>query len=213
MKTRFYLSLVCCWLLAGCGFMQEGLTSGSVLFEEQFTQGETGNWQLEADPAGQTFVASEQLHIQLITPNTAQYAAVPEQFFEDMVVEVTATQLEGSQIDSYGLLFRLQSNSEFYRFEMSSDGHFLVEKRLPAGGWQRLTNGWQLSSAIKKGHNQENRLKIEAIGPNFRFFINDQLVFQATDASYGRGQIALSANTFSQGNLLVAFDNVSVKQP
>ena len=45
------------------------------------------------------------------------------------------------------------------------------------------------------------------------FFINDVQVATVTDAAYGAGRIALSAGTFNQGGLRVAFDNVVILRP
>ncbi|MDA0244148.1 MAG: hypothetical protein OT477_12085 [Chloroflexi bacterium] len=206
----FTLLLLPLWLV-GCG--RGPLLSGAILFQEQFVAGQTADWYTERDELGQSYVAEESLLIALDAADMAQYTALQEPLFDDFVLEVDATQLEGSLNNSYGLLFRLQSNEAFYRFDITGTGLFVVEKQTAAGQWQRFSNGWQESAAIVQGLGRVNRLKVSAVGTALTFYINDQQVASFVDGSFSSGKIALDASTFGQGGLVVSFDNVVVRRP
>lgn len=200
--------------LSGCGILRgQGLISGSIIFEESFTAGQTGAWFLEADEIAQSSLVDDSLVISVDEPRTVQYAALQEPLFEDFVLEVDVTQLEGGTTNSYGILFRLQNPTQFYRFEITGDGLYVVEKSVGEGEWQRLSDGWVESPFIIQGVNRTNRLKIEAVGTQMKFFINERQVDVLADASYSRGQIGLDAGTFNQGGLVVRFDNLVVREP
>lgn len=199
-------------LLSGCALVG-GEGDQETLFADDFTVGQTGQWLLEGDSVAQATIRDGQLLIEVNGPNVAQFATLQEPTLSDFVVEVEATQLAGSPDSSYGLLFRLQSPNAFYRFEITSSGLYIVERRDPAGTWTRLVEDWTAAPAVQTGLHVVNRLKVEAAGPILAFYVNDQLLRQLTDATYTAGNVALDAGTFGQAGLQVAFDNLVVRRP
>jgi hypothetical protein len=165
---------------------------------------------LEGDDLGSTAVVNEQMVIAVKTPNTLQFTTLQEQAFSDFVLEVDARQASGSPDSSYGVLFRMQDNDQFYRFEITGDGHFMLERRNSDGSWTRLSPDWTASAAINQGLNVVNRLKIIASGSQITIYANDVLLQQVSDSTYGSGAIGLDAGSFGDNNLQVAFDNLVV---
>lgn len=216
MTTTSKLLTLCLALftLAGCNLLQDGPAPGrgTIIFQEQFNAGQTGDWFTEVDAQGQSIITDNRLVIRVDAPQTSQYATLQTPILEDFDLEVDATLLEGSLASSYGILFRLQNSNEFYRFVITGDGQFVVEKRLSSGEWERLMADWQPSDLINIGYNVSNRLRVVADGVNFYFYINGELVAQANDATHGRGLIALDAGTFNQPGLRVAFDNLTIRE-
>ncbi|MBN1995055.1 MAG: PD40 domain-containing protein [Anaerolineae bacterium] len=126
----------------------------------------------------------------------------------DFELEVEAKQEDGAKSNSYGLLFRLQDRDNFYRFDISGDGFFLVSKFLE-GQWYTLVD-WTHSPHI----NQEtNLLKVSAFGPNLTLWANDQPLASVTDDSFGHGNFGFFASTFSEPHLWVSFDNLKLWAP
>jgi len=202
-------------VLSGCTLLGNDVVvlSGSILFEDQFVRGQTGNWLTDTDVAGQSLVIDETLVIQVSEPNTVQYVTLQDPEFSDFILEFDVTQLEGSRNSTHGVLLRVTSSEQFYRFVLTGNGEFAVEKYMAGGGWDRLTDGWLETGAILRGNNQTNQVRIEAIGVSMVFYVNSQLVTQIVDPSYERGRIAFSAGTFGVPGSRVAFDNVMVRQP
>ncbi|MCP4419855.1 MAG: DUF1080 domain-containing protein [Chloroflexi bacterium] len=184
-----------------------------VIFADGFVAGEMGNWLIEGDNAGQTAVINEQLVIELSDNNIMQFSTLPDQTFDNFIMEVDARLLQGDLGNSYGVLFRMQDSTRFYRFEITGDGFFMVERRDGDAGWTRFVDSWTESTAINQGLNSTNRLKVEARGQSVALYVNDSLIHQFTDTAYASGTIALDAGTFVQPQAQVAFDNVVVKRP
>jgi hypothetical protein len=203
-------------LLAGCNLWQEGPVPGrgSIIFQEQFTAGQTGNWFTEVDSQGQSLISDGRMTIRVDAPQTSQFSTLQTPILADFDAELDATLLEGSLSSAYGLLFRMQSSQEFYRFAITGNGQYVVEKRLADGSWVRLTEtaDWQDSSLINLGYNNPNRLRVVANGANLFFYINNELVAQVADGSYGRGLLALEAGTFNQPGTRAAFDNLVIRE-
>jgi hypothetical protein len=200
-------------LLAACAGRPPTIIEENVLFRDEFAAGQTGSWVLEADEAGRTAIVNEQLLIEINAPHTLQFATLAEPTFADFVVEVEARQLAGDSESSFGLLLRMQNGVEFYRFEITGSGLYIIERRHSDGAWTRLIEDWTESSLINQGLNAPNRLRVAAMGPLLSFYVNDLLLQEVTDATYAAGTIGLDAGTFNQANLQVAFDNLVVRRP
>lgn len=213
--SRYWLA----WLALGLTFITACREAGgplaaeNVLFQDAFVAGQTGSWEVEGDALGRTAVVSEQLVIEIDTPNTLQFTTLAEPTFTDFVLEVEVRQLAGSSESSFGVLFRLQDPSQFYRFDITGSGLYMVERRNADGSWTRFVEDWTANPAINQGLNLVNRLKVVANGPLLSFYVNDILLQQVNDPLYTAGSIALDAGTFGQPGLRVAFDNVLVQRP
>lgn len=186
------------------------VTDGS--FNDAFIPGQTGNWLFEQDEQATTAIANEQLVITIAVPNTIQYATLGDRTFGDFVLEVDTWQRSGPPEGSYGVLFRIQEDGQFLRFDITGSGAYIVERHNADGSWTRLVPDWVPTTAINQGLNVGNRLKIIAAGSNLTFYANDILLIQLTDDSPVSGAIALDAGTFGGGNLQVSFDNLTITQ-
>ncbi|NOR14631.1 MAG: PEGA domain-containing protein, partial [Candidatus Aminicenantes bacterium] len=78
----------------------------------------------------------------------------------------------------YGIAFRGTDNfNNFHFFYVSTEGTWQLKERIDGSHEETIEE--KTSSAIKMGFNKWNTLKVEAIGHNFRFYINGVLVHSA----------------------------------
>lgn len=179
-------------------------------YTDAFVPGQSGNWLFEQDESGSTAIVNEQLVVTITTPNTMQYSALENAVFGDFLLEVDVWQRSGPPESSFGVLFRMQDGQQFYRFDVTGSGLFMVERRNADGTWTRLIPEWSPTTALNQGLNVANRLKVIAAGPTLTFYVNDVLLTQVNDSTFNSGGIALDAGTFGGGNLQVSFDNLSI---
>lgn len=177
---------------------------------DAFVPNQTGNWSLERDERAATEIVNEQLVITVTAPNTIQYATLEDRIFGDFVLEIDTWQRSGSPESSYGVLFRMQDDGQFLRFDITGNGMYIIERHNADGSWTRLIPDWLPASAINQGLNELNRLKVIAAGSSLTFYINDVLLAQLIDETFASGAIALDAGTFNNGNLQVSFDNLII---
>jgi len=202
------LLLVAC---GGAGGDSAVPKADDVLFRDEFIPGETGTWLVEGDDVGQTAVIDQKLMISINQPNTMQYTTLEEPVVNNFLLEVDAQQISGNPESSYGILARMRGADQFYRFEITSSGLYMVERHNGDGSWSQYLEDWTASSAIKQGLNTSNRLKLVANGPNLSFYVNDTLLHEAYDNGVGyEANVGLDAGTFGQTGLQVAFDNVVI---
>lgn len=125
-------------------------------------------------------------------------------------LEVEASQEAGPNNNGYGVLFRFRDPDNYYRFDISGEGYFLLSK-LNQGEIVQLAE-WTQSPAIKKGQ-ATNRLAVEALGDRIRLFANGVQLTEVRDGSFTHGNFGFFASTFSEPNLTVSFDNIKVWVP
>jgi hypothetical protein len=211
---RFTLLLLV-FLLAACGGGdEESVTErDNVIFQDAFIPGETGDWLVEGDDVGQTAVIDQRLVIAINQPNTMQFVTLEAPTLQNFSIEVEAQQTAGNPESSYGVLARMRGADQFYRFEITGNGLYMVERHNADGTWSQYLDDWTEASAINQGLNTINRLKVVAEGPNLSFYVNDILLHEVYDNGVGLdAKVGLDAGTFGQTGLQVAFDNVVIQE-
>jgi hypothetical protein len=214
-RSILWLILLLSILGTACGSADSAVLNfgEDVVFVDTFTAGQMGEWQFEGDAAGRTAVIDEHLVIELNQPNLIQYSTLTAPTFNDFIAEVDVRQLRGDLQSSFGILFRMQSPTQFYRFEITGNGMFMLERRNADGSWTRLVDDWTDTPAVNQGLNVLNTLKVAAAGNTISIYVNGVLLHQTSDDAYSGGMFALDAGTFTQPNLRVAFDNFRISQP
>ena len=72
---------------------------------------------------------------------------------------------------------------------------------------------WTLSTTLKSGATDTNRLLVSAVGSAIRFYVNDTLTWEGSDAHGMGGTIALVAYSLASSPNNAYFDNVRVGAP
>jgi hypothetical protein len=200
--------------LASCSDMEIPLPGQSkTLYRDEFIMGHTGPWTLESDELGSSAIVPEQLVIELNAPNLVQYSKLIEPTFTDFTLEVDAQLAGGSPSSTYGVMFRMQTPDEFYRFEITGDGMYILERHDADGSWARYTEDWLDTVVINQGVGATNRLKVIANGDRISVFVNDVFLEEIRDNTYQSGNIALDVGTFDGTGARVSFDNLIVSPP
>jgi hypothetical protein len=213
--TLWLLALAAAFALTACdGAMGDqqapSVTDPDLLYGDDFSPEGVGPWLVERDEHGATAVEDGRMFVDVIQPGTVQYTTLDGHDFSDFDLVVETQLIEGDREATYGVFFRMTGPEQFYRFEITGDGRYAIERREP-DNWQRLTSGWLNSEAIMSGTGAVNELRVTAEGPSLAFYANDQLLHELQDSVYSGGQIALDAGTFGGQRTIVAFDNLAIR--
>lgn len=217
MKNRRLIIIV----LGGAGVVLIGLIiwlivlrSGPPVEKEPYleTFEATGTWTAGEgiDAQGQVVDGAYEMSVDLIGDI---YWATAGRVFADGVYEVEATPLDGTINNGYGLLFRVDEEEEsFYIFKVSSDGYVFVGQCINncAEQAELLDQDWFPSPSVRQGLDVTNQLRVVASGGNMTFYVNNELVGEASDDNLIKGDIGLVAETFAPGGSVIAFDNFRV---
>jgi hypothetical protein len=126
----------------------------------------------------------------------------------DVYVEVTARPSLCRNGDSYGLLFRAPNNVAYYRFALQCDGTASAD-RVNLGS-PRVLHPPSPSADAPVGVPGQVRLGVWALGHEFRFFLNGNYQFAATDESYSAGGLGVFAAAGGDTPVTVTFSDLAV---
>lgn len=213
-RSLYYFSIILLMFQVGCSDMQISLPGQTdELFREEFILGQTGIWSLESDDVGSSAIVPEHMVIELNASNQIQYSKLNEPIFSNFTLEVDGQLVGGSPSSTYGVMFRMESPQEFYRFEITGDGMYILERHDADGSWVRQSEDWQDSVVINQGIGAVNRLKVTADRDKIAVFVNDVFLEEISDSSFASGNIALDVGTFDGGGARVIFDDLLIKSP
>jgi TolB protein len=180
----------------------------SLIYEEDFSDS-FGGWDDAFDAYTTKQYGNNRYQVEITASNLVAWG-LANRDAADFEVEVEARLEDGAASNSYGLLFRFQDRDNFYRFDISGDGYFLVSK-FENGQWHTLVD-WTASPAINQG-NATNLLKVSAFGPNLTLWANGQQLTSLTDESFTHGNFGFFASAFSEPNIWVSYDNLKLWAP
>ena len=127
----------------------------------------------------------------------------------DFVFSIEADAETESESYLYGVVFRSNDQGAYF-FEIDFEG-FSVTAIDANDDWIELVE-YTFSDAVKP--DDVNELRVEAIGSQFTFFINNEEVASMEDNSFPKGTLGVVADAFERGDeLTVVFDNLRVTTP
>ncbi len=165
-------------------------------------------WQFSSDPAADVSVTDGHLQIHILQPEQIAWASAGQNW-RDFHLTVEATPLSGPDDNEYGVLVRMKDDANFYAFSVSGDGYVRVA-RYESGQWTLLGPDWTHNEAVHTG-TETNRLEITTQGAQMTFAVNGVTVAQVTDGSLSHGDIGLYAGAFSEADVVVAFDSLTIE--
>jgi hypothetical protein len=179
-----------------------------LVYDDDFSDPSSG-WDDAFDRYTTKQYGNNKYYVEITTSNLVAWGLANRKV-ADFRIQVDAAPEEGPNNNGYGILFRFQDRDNFYRFDISGDGFFLLSK-FHNGEWVTLVP-WTATSAVNVGHNT-NRLAVEAVGSQIRVYANDDLLAEVEDDTLDEGNFGFFASTFSEPNLTVSFDDIILWMP
>jgi hypothetical protein len=201
-RLLFALILLPALLFAACG---PALTP--LPYADDFSTA-NGDWKTANDEAIKISTQDGALHFTIVDLDTIAWSTPKDKRFGDFVLDVDATQVDGPNDNTYGVIFRFQDDRNFYRFDISGDGYFAVFKRKD-GVWTKVQD-YVETPAVKQG-NATNHLQAIARGNQFTLNVIGETVKTFSDGDFPNGDIGVTAGTlFDNAGVHIAFDHVTV---
>lgn len=146
---------------------------------------------------------------------TLRMRVIPEQYTDwtylelkpsDFYLEFDVIYREAPGHAGAGVIFRMNSSLNYYRYAISPEDTYSLIKRVD-DEWEFLTE-WTASDSIQTADRAVNRLGLLAEGDQIALFANGKLLTVVEDDSHVAGDTALALVTYEEGNVEVQFDNV-----
>ena len=183
------------------------IAQGEPAFEENFRR-ENADWELDLESE------ESSLRFQAGTYRTGAISAnlfvwgILDRETTDFLVQADAYRVAGPTNNEFGIVFRHKDTDNFYVFLISSDGFYTLRK-MEDGAWSDLT-AWTESALIEQDESAVNTVGVYAEGTTIGLLINGELVETVEDDTFATGMIGLSAGTYEEGSLEVAWDDFTL---
>ena len=132
--------------------------------------------------------------------------------FSDLVIDAYVSQIASSptNVNAYGVMCRVQRNGDGYLLRISGDGEYAIQRVLD-DNFEYLVE-WTESDVINQG-NALNHIQAVCDGTRLALYANGELLAEAEDDTFAKGDIGLTATTFGDVATEVHFDNLLVLEP
>ncbi len=181
---------------------------GDILFEDDFSDPKP--WQLSQSEAGSVALGKNELTIAIGETNTTLSTIREEPIFTNFYLEITASPSLCRGLDEYGVMFRVSSNMDYYRYSLSCDGQVRLDRI--ASGQASSPQPWMLSGAVPPGAPSSSKIGIAAVGSKMDFYVNDQYQFSIKDPLLTSGGVGLFARSANKMAVTINFSNLVVYQ-
>jgi Domain of Unknown Function (DUF1080) len=205
--------LVVALLVVGCG------GQAAVKFrpsDASATTGQVMRWTFDADatgklpPGAESFSGSWAVRAEVDAPSapnalcqtgnaTFPALSLGSPVYANMVISAHFKPISGREDQAAGIIFRVQDQDNYYILRANAlEGNTNLYKYV--GGRRSILK--EGSAKVASGQWQE--LRVEAIGNQFRGFLNGQLVVETTDDTYAAGKVGL----WTKADSVTCFDTV-----
>ena len=184
------------------------------LYQDDFTDPSTG-W-----PDKKTFDnyfigyhEPEWYHIQITGSNYKAPVIIEpnKKSYEDATLELpvftVAAKTDPTGDFRYGLVFR-RSGDRYYAFTISPNTKKWEVLKFSPNGVETLQEG--VDDSIHD-RDVDDLLRVDAMGSNFFFYINDNNVGQVSDSDYAKGEVGLYAESFDSPTIHIHYDALTIR--
>ena len=133
---------------------------GEIIFQDDFSSAEA--WALSVTAKGSVALGKNKLTIAIAAPKTYISSIRSQPVVSDFYAEITASPNLCRGADEYGLLIRVSSEQDYYRFSVSCDGQTRLDRVYH--GTPSSPQPWMLGSRIPIGSPSTSRLAVWAVG-------------------------------------------------
>ncbi len=185
----------------------DALRSNRPTYSEDFRRSNT-DWETDTESDSSAISIENRAYRIDVNDTTLFVWGMSPTAADNFYVESYAEMVGGPTNNEFGIVFRHQDSDNFYTFMASSDGYYAL-RTLVDNEWTDLI-GWTATDAIDLSEGASNLLGLYADGSSLVLLINDVVVDQFDDGTFASGGIGLSAGSYDEGGVQIAFDDFAM---
>jgi hypothetical protein len=216
MKFKLLSVIILCLtalLITGCtgmGLSNSNPASGSVLFQDDFSDPNSG-WLQGQDEFGLAEYTERGFRIYVANESSAKIS-IPRLHYSNVRLEVEARKIGGMDDNDFGLICRYKDPDNFYFFIISSDGYYGIGKYVHNTMSLIEMDMMQTSDLINQGE-ANNQIRADCVGDLLTIYINGQKAAEVRDSSLKEGDVGMIAGTFASPGTDILFEQFKVMRP
>jgi len=179
---------------------------GELLLEDNFDSSRA--WTLGQFAGGSAALGKNELTLAVTQERGYVSSVRSSPDLGNFYAEITASPSLCRGMDEYGLLVRVASPQDFYRFSLSCDGQARLDRIL--SGQASSPQPWTITGSVPPGAPSTSRLAVSAIGKEMRFFVNGEFLFSVDEPSIPSGNLGVFARATADPPVTVNFSDLQV---
>ncbi len=179
---------------------------GEVIFTDHFDQPEF--WNTAVSNTASAVIDRSRLTLAVNQARTAVVSLRKQPLLGDFYAEITASLSLCRGKDQYGLLVRVLSSGDYYRYIINCSGQVRLE-RVRSDQPYPLQD-WLPSGDAPPGAPAEVKMGVWAVGSEMRFFLNDRYQFTVRDPLFKQGSLGVFIKSEGASPVTVSFSNLFV---
>ena len=180
---------------------------GEVLFIDNFDQPEF--WDTAVSNTASAIIERNLLTLAVNQPRVTVVSLRKETRLGDFYAEITTSLSLCSGPDEYGLLVRVSSAGDYYRYAVNCAGQVRLERI--RSGQPYPVQDWLLSGDAPPGAPGEVKIGVWAVGSEMRFFLNDRHQFTVRDPVFRSGTLGVFARSVGETAVTVSFSDLIIR--
>ena len=181
---------------------------GNIILKDDFSNPDY--WLLGHTSSGNITLGLNELTIAISEPGAYDYSVRSEPILDNFYIEITTSPTLCQGEDQYGLLIRMSSPGNFYRYALSCDGRVRLDRIIQ--GMASSPQPWIQNNSMPPGAPLPARLGVRLQGKEMDFFINGQYQFSVNDPTIPSGNIGVFARSMGENAVTVNFSDLVVRQ-
>ncbi len=182
---------------------------GELIFKDDFSNQTL--WVSGEFAAGTIAYGQNELNLAISQAHGILTSQRPDPVLTNFYLQISVTPSLCLNSDYFGVMFRMASPYDFYRFSQTCTGQIRLERLKQGSGV--VLHDWSLSAQALPAPGGTYRLGIWANGSDLRFYIDDVLQFSVKDSSLESGGLAVFARSMGDNPVTVTFADLDVYQP
>jgi hypothetical protein len=178
----------------------------SKIFSDNFT--DPKNWELGTFADGIIAIGNNELTLAVKKERGYLFSIREQTNLSDFYAEISARPSICRGEDEYGFLFRYSSPGDFYRFSITCNGQYRIDRLFE--GQASSPQPFTISGAIPPGAPSESRIAVMARDKEMQFFINDEHLTSISDPTLGNGNIGVFVRAAGEDDVTVSYSNLDV---
>ncbi len=179
---------------------------GEVLFSDNFDQPEF--WDTAISNTASAIIERNRLTLAVKKPRLAVVSLRREPRLGDFYVEMSADLSLCRGKDQYGLLLRVFSSDDYYRYVINCSGQVRLERVRSSQPYP--LQDWLPSGDAPPGAPGEVKIGVWAVGSEMRFFLNDRHQFTVRDPLFKQGTLGVFVKSEGASPVTVSFSELIV---
>jgi hypothetical protein len=186
-------------------------SSAKVLFQDDFSDTSSG-WDRISDAEGVNDYSDGGYRI-FVDKQNWYFWSNPGLTFTDVIIDVDAKKIGGSDENDYGVICRYKDESNFYFFTIASDGYYGISKIIDGDEYLVGMDQLQFNDKVIKLGEASNHIRAECVGSSLTLTVNNKVLSDVSDSDIASGDVGLIAGTYDTPGTDILFDNFTVTKP